>query len=68
MIRKLKAIWHIIISDKFLCFTYEDCSAYETDYMQADKIYVDKNNISRYFFDSIDEFYKYEKNNVKATF
>lgn len=48
--KKLKAIWHILTSDKFLCFTYKEYSTGTSEYMEADKIYVDNNKLNKYFF------------------
>lgn len=67
MRRKLSAIWHILISDKFLCFTYREAE-YSSDVMTADKIYIDHQNTSKYFYDSIDESYELMKQNVKEIF
>lgn len=68
MKKKLKAIWHILTSDKFLCFTYEECASYNSEYMTADKIHVDEHKLSKYFCNYIDENYNFIKKNVKETF
>lgn len=67
MRRKLSTIWHILMSDKFLCFTYQS-GGYDADVMTADKIYIDHQNTSKHFYNSIDESYQLMKENVKEIF
>lgn len=59
MKRKLLAIWHILISDTFLCFTYKSTSNPHSEYMTADHFYTDESPvIDKHFFRFSDSIYQ----------
>ena len=59
MKRKLLAIWHILISDKFICFSYRSTSDMYADVMTADHFYTDESQeLDKYFFQCSDPIYK----------
>ena len=60
--RKLKAIWRILIADDFFVVTYH--SNYSPEYQTADTIHYTMKNFNKYFCDSIKEYINCIYNNL----
>lgn len=60
LIRKFKAIWNIILSDRYAVFTCAD-PHYESEYMQAGKSYNYISENDKLFISDIENFIQFYK-------